>query len=203
MGNRTPDRPNPDPWSRKRLTGAALALSALLFTGGLHASGSLEIEYYDVHGSSVQEVREAMNRNGPIGNDGRRFHGYTKWRVGWKFRYAPRGASCEPTSVETSLDVVMTLPRWTRPDDAPAELEREWERYSAALKAHEDGHAEFGAAAAGEIQRRLSEMSGRSGCRALAEEMNRAGRAIIEEARSRELEYDATTRHGATQGARF
>lgn len=182
---------------------AAIFLFALLSTGGLRASESLEIEYYDVRGGNVRELREAMHRHGPTGEDGRRFHGYTKWHVRWNFRYRPRGASCAVTSVETSLDVTMTLPRWTRPDGAPAELEREWERYSAALRAHEDGHADLGAAAAGEIQRRLSEMSGTSGCQALAEEMNRTGRAIIEEAKARELEYDATTGHGATQGARF
>lgn|SRR5699024_4746083 len=182
---------------------AAIFLFAVLFTGGLRASESLEIEYYDVHGSTAQALREAMNRHGPAGEDGRRFHGYTKWHVRWNFQYRPRGASCEVMSVETSLDVIMTLPRWARPDGAPAQLEREWERYNAALRAHEDGHADLGAAAAREVQRRLSAMSGTSGCPALVDEMNRTGRAIIEEVRVRELEYDATTGHGATQGARF
>jgi len=201
--NRTPARPSRDPWEHQGMRCAAIAVFALLLMGGVHASESLEIEYYEVHGNSAQEVREWMNRNGPVGKDGRRFHGYTKWHVRWNFRYRPRGASCEVTSVETSLDVIMTLPRWTRPAGAPAELEREWERYSAALRAHEDGHAGLGAAAAGEIQRRLSEMSGTSGCQALADDMNRTGRAILEEAKAREREYDATTGHGATQGARF
>ncbi|MGY1457865.1 MULTISPECIES: hypothetical protein [unclassified Luteimonas] len=37
----------------------------------------------------------------------------------------------------------------------------------------------------------------------LPEDINRKAQALIEEFRARELEYDATTAHGATQGARF
>ena len=120
MENRTPARPSRDPWEHQGMRCAAIAVFALLLMGGVHASESLEIEYYEVHGNSAQEVREWMDRNGPVGKDGRRFHGYTKWNVRWSFRYRPRGASCEATSVATSLDVIMTLPRWSRPDGAPA-----------------------------------------------------------------------------------
>ena len=178
-------------------------LVALLAPAGVGASGPLEVTYYDVHGDTLQDIGSWMNQHGPAGADGRRFHGYTEWTVGWRFRLKPGRAGCAVESLETGFRATMQLPEWRRPDDASPMAVREWERYSAALRAHEDGHFQTGAAAREAIERELAAMRSTSGCPALAKELDARGMAIIGEHQAREREYDASTRHGATQGARL
>lgn len=184
------------------MNGAGLCLAGLLAWTGIAASESPAIHYYDVHGDTLADAVQWMDLHGPSGADGRRFHGYTEWRLVWRYRYRPDRSGCAVDSVETELDVTMQLPRWHMPHDAPGAAVHEWERYSAALRAHEDGHAGIGAAAADALKRQLEALRSTT-CPALVAEVERVGTAILEQYRARELEYDASTGHGATQGARL
>lgn len=184
------------------MTSAALCLLVLLASPGAAASEP-EVTWYDVHGDTLREVGEWMDRHGPAGADGRRFHGYTEWAVSWRYRYRPGRTGCAVSALETDLTVTIRLPRWHPGEDASPAAIREWERYSAALRAHEAGHADIGVSAAEAIRQALSTLSSASGCEALAKELDDRGMAIIEEHQAREREYDTSTRHGATQGARL
>lgn len=123
--------------------------------------------------------------------------------MNWRYRYRPGLTGCAVTALETDLAVTMHLPRWHPGEDASPVAIREWDRYSVALRVHEDGHADIGAAAAAAIRQELSGLRHASGCAALVKELDDRGKAIIEEHQAREREYDASTRHGATQGARL
>lgn len=186
--------------SMKRM---AICLLAVLSWSEARASGPLEIVFYDVHGTDQRELRESMDSHGPVGVDGERHHGYTRWHVGWAFELVSSPSWCRVRSVETTLKVTMTLPRWNRPDEVPEDLEREWRRYSDALREHEEGHHEIAMSAADEVRRQLTGVSSTSGCQVLAEDLDRRAKAVIETFNARELEYDAATDHGSTQGARF
>ena len=182
---------------------AAICLSALWFSGKLMASDPLVVEFYDVQGNDLREMRKWMEDHGPAGDDGVRYHGYTKWSVGWSFRFAPNGQACEIQSIETKLEATMTLPRWNKPDRASKRIEQEWERYIAALRQHEDGHYGIAVSAAEEIKRRLFGLTKESGCQAFADDINDKAKAVIAEFRAKESAYDAATDHGVTQGAQL
>lgn len=187
----------------RRVRTIAPALLGVFAAAGLGASEPPTVTYYDVHGDSLQDAGQWMDRHGPSGADGRRFHGYTRWAVSWRYQLQPSRDACTVALLETDLRVTMQLPRWHQPEGLPATAAREWDRYSAALRAHEDGHADIGAAVADAIGRELAAMRNTSGCPALAQEIDRRGMEILEDHRARELQYDATTGHGASQGARL
>lgn len=182
---------------------AAILMVTLVYSAELLASEPLRIEYYDVQGTSGREVLNSMNERGPVGKDGVRYHGFTSWHVKWTYQFASNGKLCEIQSLKTESSGVMTLPKWDRPDRAPTNLKQEWDRYSAALRVHENGHYNLGVSASNEITRRLSSLTNGAGCKALREEIDSKASAIISEFRAKEVDYDATSRHGATQGARF
>lgn len=167
------------------------------------AADELAIDLYRIDGNSVRSIRSALDRQGPLGEDGKRYHGYTKWHVSWTFNYAPTGGSCTITSVGVDTDTVMTLPEVADPHALPDSIKIKWDRYSAALKRHEDGHREFALAAARDVRQRLSRLRNAQGCKALENEANRLAQAILSDVRARERDYDRSTDHGATQGARF
>jgi len=182
---------------------AAIVMFTLVYSGELLAVEPLKVEFYDVQGISGRELLKSLNDRGPAGKDGVRFHGFTKWHVRWTYQFRSKGKLCEIQSLETEPSGIMTLPKWDSPDRASTKLKQEWARYSAALRVHEDGHYHLGVSAAKEIKQRLSSLTNASGCKALQQEIDSKASAIISEFNAKDLEYDATSQHGSTQGARF
>jgi predicted secreted Zn-dependent protease len=185
------------------MRGISVGVAALMFCNALWASEALDVTFYEARGENAPKLLDSLNHDGPIGDGGVRVHADTRWNVRWTFQPVPRGNSCEIQSVETELHGTMILPKWTRPRRASEQLVHEWTRYSVALRRHEDGHYHNGVVAAKVIQLVLAGMSGASGCKALARVANRRAEEVIKEFGDRDVEYDAATKHGVTQGAYF
>lgn len=181
----------------------ALALALCVAAPAAVAAPGLQVDYYDVEGDDIHALRRALAERGPVGDDGVRYHGYTRWQVGWSYRLAHRGPRCVLQSHAIRVEGRMTLPRWEPPPGAAEGLVREWEAYSAALREHEDGHYAIGTAAAAGSRRRLGELRGTVGCEALEQAIGETAEAVLDEFRARERAYDRDTGHGASQGARL
>lgn len=182
---------------------SASCFLVLMACNGASASDTLRTDYYRIDGNSVPSIRDALDRHGPVGEDGKRYHGYTTWHVSWTFTHAPAGNACVIRSVRVDTDTVMTLPQLAETGTLPGSVKTKWETYSAALRLHEDGHRQIAISAAREVERRLSRLGSSGGCKALESEANRVAQAILSDFRARERDYDRSTDHGATQGARF
>ena len=159
----------------------ALCLLGQLFSTTLWAADSSKIEYYEVRGENMQDLRKAMDELGPIGDNGTRNDVYTDWRVHWSFNFASEGLLCKVSSVKTRLEVTTKLPKWIGSGHLSGDLVREWDLYVAALRRLADRHYNIGDAAAKEIERRLSNLTGTSGCKKLAETFNAKAESVIRE----------------------
>jgi predicted secreted Zn-dependent protease len=157
-------------------------------------------ELYDIRGSTAQELSLEMFRLGPSGEEGRRSSGYTAWNIDWRFRPESRGSACMASWVEVQADIVITLPRWNPPPDAPRELRSQWDTYLAALRAHEEGHRDLAVAAARQVHARISGFLTAS-CQDFERLVNREANLILDQLRADNLRYDEETGSGATQGA--
>jgi predicted secreted Zn-dependent protease len=80
---------------------------------------------------------------------------------------------------------------------------QKWQRYSAALRTHEDGHYAHGVEAAAEIQSLGQSLRAQNDCSAMAKDFDDQAASIIEKYRAADAAYDAETRRGRTQGTRF
>ena len=181
-----------------------LRLSGLLLASSMAANAFADeqprIEYYPIEGSSASQLQFAMAARGPAGDDGRRFHGYTRWFVRWKYNTTRQGKSCQVTSVDVQTSGTITLPQWTNEGAARPALRERWQRYIAALRRHEEGHYRFAVEAAAQIRESLSGMKSGLGCGDLQQRANARGQAILEAQRRSERAYDQATGHGRTQG---
>jgi predicted secreted Zn-dependent protease len=159
---------------------------------------NLETETYDVPAVPGRTVRQLINQHTPIDRDGRRFHGYTKWWVDWRWRHREsRDGRCTITSVKVNLKGHILLPRILNGTSSQNAV---FERYLAALKEHEEGHYQFGLEAARSIDRALLELPSYPSCKELSAEANATARALLRDQMEKEKQYDRDTRHGATQG---
>jgi len=167
------------------------------------ASEQLDVTYYPISGNSSKQLMAAMQQHGPEGDDGRRFHGYTRWHVSWNYQTSARGDRCSIKSVDTQVTGTITLPQWTDAQGASEDLQHRWQRYSTLLREHEQGHYQFALDAATAIRQQLAAMPAQAGCPALSTQANQLGRALIDEQRQRELAYDRDTDHGRNSGLKL
>ena len=161
------------------------------------------VEHYDISGSTPADLRREMNAKGPQGAGGKRFDGYTRWHVSWRYQYNNAAGGCAIASVTTSAKVPITLPRWTNEGGAGDSTRQQWARYLAALEKHEQGHRRNGINAANEVDRAIAAVPPAANCDALGASANALGMRILQKYNQRDLDYDRDTNHGVTQGARY
>ena len=159
------------------------------------------VDYYDVAGSSEDELRAAIDKQRPTDRAGERHDAVTNWDVRWTYRYVTAAEGCGLGSLATTLEVVTIFPRW--PNRQSGALTERWDKYIAALKAHERDHMEIAHRAAQVIHERLSRHEKARTCPLLKASIDSKGQALLDQFRSEDTEYDQRTQHGGSQGARF
>ncbi len=152
------------------------------------------IIYYDISGSTESELRAQLDALGPVGYDGYKGDSTTKWYIQWNWP-GYRTNTCDLSAAAVSYDIQVIFPRWAPPENADPGLVAKWADYTRALAEHEKGHADFVVA----NYRSVTEAILAASCQT-AEHAAQTALAAI---RQHDLDYDAETNHGATQGARF
>ena len=161
---------------------------------------SLRVEHYMIWGVTARELREQMNKYGPVGQTGIRADGYTSWNIQWRFDYDRTRSSCTAINIRVTTDLRMTMPSWIPPARATPALIARWKRFESALRRHEDGHVAIAAETGDEVLRVLRANPGGRDCAEVAARLNAAGQAVLEESKRRQDRYDRDTDSGRKQG---
>lgn len=161
----------------------------------LAATPGIVIVGYPVSGRSARAIRESINEGRPADSTGERFDGMTTWRYSTRWRGGPDGG-CDPSTAEVTTSVVVTLPELTSRDAVDRRTRESWDRYLGALAGHEHNHVRVAMAGAEQL---VTFMRGAPNCATMEAARQQIDAAI----RSTNEQYDAATRHGATEGARF
>jgi predicted secreted Zn-dependent protease len=160
------------------------------------------LAHYEVGGETAKDIRAEMDRLGPISQTtNRRFDATTRWYVKWTYRYRNVGQDCAIARVSVTVDIDITMPRLK--EDSSAALARAFNEFSEKLLAHEEGHAQTGIEIGKRIEVAIRDMPPQQTCDALGHAANALGDRLIKEGNQMDVEYDARTQHGRTQGARF
>lgn len=160
------------------------------------------IKYYDVHGSTIDELRRDVYSRGPFDRTGQRFAGWAEWRIKWEFdhRQVPQG--CVVGKALTETHIHYTLPRWVDADAASPDLQVTWRRFIEALTLHEQGHGQLARELAAAIEFAMESLPPEPTCDELGQKVDALAKRMIENDESQEG-YDLATGHGRTQGAAF
>jgi predicted secreted Zn-dependent protease len=161
------------------------------------------IQHYDFNASTLGAARKNAFAASTIEENGRTFMGYTWSNWTWNIKWKQSGGLCRVTRADIEVDTTVTLPRWANVNRASVKARDEWIRYAAAIEGHEQGHVEINLAAMRDLKAGLLALEPRRSCKALLS----AGRTFSDANNAavgrRHTEYDRTTRHGATQGAKL
>ena len=160
------------------------------------------IKYYDVRGTTIEELRHEVYSRGPYDSTGQRFAGWAEWRIRWWYDREQVPQGCKVSRAVTETDIEYTLPRWVEAANAPEELRETWNRFVEALTVHEQGHGDLARALAAEIELAIRNLPPEPTCEELDRKVNELANRMILEDRTQEA-YDLATGHGQTQGAVF
>lgn len=176
---------------------ACLLLLPLLVQG--QSTVQWKTNYYTVTGETLPEIRRSLARaRSWMGSSER--EGRTDWRIRHKFSVSSSGGVCRCRSFSTHTSITLTLPRWTPSATTAQPVIEEWERYLAALTAHEMGHAQFALATTRELHQRIKTIGEDSSCANLRARINALINSTTEEYKAKEKDFDRRTNHGIEQG---
>ncbi|HYL56539.1 MAG TPA: DUF922 domain-containing protein [Gemmatimonadales bacterium] len=159
-------------------------------------------QYYDIDGTSAGALREGIRRLGPKDASGTPLDALTVWDLQWTYKAVPVSAadsSCALQDLKVTLNVTVTLPRWTPPASVSASLRESWRTYLQHVRVHEAGHRAIAERNAADLYRALLGLRAAT-CAQLDSQASRTGEDIVADGRSRNRAYDVETKHGQTQG---
>jgi len=154
------------------------------------------IQYYDVSAATLTELRAAMRRQGPKW-EGRTWQAVTTSDLHWTFQIRRLSASCEIRDARVQMRTVVVFPRWTPSAEPDSSMTEWWRQLNAGLVEHEKGHALISLRTAGEIVHDLGTVM--HSCGDIGAFANARAQRLLQESRTKQAEYDVTTRHGALQ----
>jgi predicted secreted Zn-dependent protease len=155
-----------------------------------HAS----VVYYDIAGSTAEELRAQMDAFGPVGYDGYHGDATTRWVIRWNWPGFGLEA-CDLQQADVTYIIEVTLPRWKPPEGVDRALLDQWDFHLKALIIHEKGHVDY---VVGHIPRIISAIH-----HATCETADATAAGILEDIRDHDRQYDDDTDHGRGQGAQF
>lgn len=159
----------------------------------------IDVETYDVAGTTEREVLESLRALGPTSH-GRDFFGLTETEMSYRYWKVPTEEGCKLEQIRLDLHVVVTLPKWEPPRGTPYELKRDWGRFEAALRRHEDGHREIAEWSAREVYHAIRSLRTPT-CDTIDDAAREVARRLRETGELRQASFDRQTNHGWSQGA--
>lgn len=189
----------PEPQSCSQVsTPPSTALSVSSANPGLKKN--VDMHYYNIYGSIKNQLSSQMSACGPKDGGGS-WSAYTAYNINWRYNYTLVGSACGLENIAVGVQVDMYLPEWQIPESFTAGLDESWSSYISALTTHENGHRDYDIEGANKILVVLNNLGSYSSCEEASTAADAKGDEILDEVKSLNESYDATTNHGATQGA--
>ena len=157
---------------------------------------------YQIYGNTAQDLRAQIRRCAPKsdGSANAEFTAETSYNLSWQYDMTIGGGSCYVSNAKVGVHTAMALPNWQPSAQAAPGLASEWQRFSANLLAHEQGHVTIDSAYAHKLAIDLEVLTAPD-CDTLRGLVDAVVGADVAALNSANDAYDAQTNHGATQGA--
>jgi len=164
---------------------------------------SHRIIYYDIYGSTHQQLKQEMVSKGNIRAD---YISSANTEVSYnsKVTKSRQGSSCKVEHIKILVDVVQTYPKWINMYRGSQSLIDEWNQFMAASVTHEDRHMSEGLEVASKLDQHLQSFNWSSDCRTIDKQLNEESHKILDDYKNNgSLVYDRETNHGLNNGTRW
>jgi predicted secreted Zn-dependent protease len=160
-------------------------------------------EYYEVCGCNEEELYCDLRKKCGKWTDGKKYDSLTSWEIQWDHEYGRNSRTCEVNSFMPIVNITFRYPKWKRTEEASQSLMEKWDRYLENLIAHENGHRDMVVETMNDLSHAVAQLPPAPSCDDLDRNVRALFRKYLAKMNKDQLEYDKTTKHGATQGAVF
>jgi predicted secreted Zn-dependent protease len=160
----------------------------------------VEIQWYDVAGETAEELREQLERFGPVDQFGRRRDAYTQWHVRWSWPFNGHEPIFEETDSEYSA--VVHLPRWLDKHAASEDLQKQWDKFVSAVIQHEFQHILHIKEHHTRIEKRI-QRAAQENPHLDSKTANAIARKVVNKIHKLDRLYDKRTESGKLEGVKF
>ena len=185
---------------RKIVFVVALPMGILAATVTAEPLVRLHTSYYYIDGPSATVLLAQLDKNGPLGVDGKRHPARTRWDIKWKLQSSQHGTSCTISEAAVIIGIAQTLPRWRGEDKGSTSLKQRWTKFTESLLRHEEVHKQHGMQAGNEIESALRRVEPASNCEDMEVRADKVAQAIVSKYQKLDEAYDRETAYGLSEG---
>lgn len=157
-------------------------------------------QYYNVYGTSVDEIWRQIARCTPVHHGSERFAANTGYNLSSYYGYTTNGdGTCSMTQVSVGLHVNQVYPKWVNTGSS-SKVAAAWNSFITHLRTHENGHISLDKRYAYELYNGLKAIQDVD-CHDIRGVINGKVQKVTKKLTSANDGYDHKTNHGATQGA--
>ncbi len=182
------------------------AIAVALLTMSTPEASAPEIRetttFYDVAGQTAEQLRDAMNRAGPVGSDGRHVDAFASWKVHYTYQTVAVAGGCGLRRLKVDAEITSILPRWVDKPATSSGLTDRWEKHVAALSTNLAGIRDIGRRAAAGLHDSLGKIPRQPRCETLDDLIGSTADAVLQQYVRETEEYNEASRNDA-KAARF
>jgi predicted secreted Zn-dependent protease len=158
------------------------------------------MRYYTVYGTTAGQINNQIFTCTPVGLLEGRFAASTDYAINWAYSFSSnQTGQCQVTQASVSLATAITLPNW-QAGFGNVQLQNQWNAFVSHLTTHENGHIQFAQQYAAQILNDLQNFPP-TDCATITQAVDSKAHSELAALDQANEAYDATTNHGATQGA--
>jgi predicted secreted Zn-dependent protease len=168
-------------------------------------ASNLKVVTYAVTGQTQAALSRSLNDQAlsdPNEVDGR-YYARTDWFISAQWDYRPTARGCEVDIGSVTLAMTMTLPMLSSSTGVPPDLLNRWTTFISNTITHETGHVKLSEQGARAYQHDLGNFTPAADCMTIKPELSDLFTHASSAIRKSNVDYDAQTNHGETQGAVF
>lgn len=160
-------------------------------------------EYFPITGTNTRELYDFLINKGPSLETGHK--GVANCQMG--YNWIPHVSSskklnlCRIDKIELQGKIICTYPKWDPPAEASKQEINKWNAFMDKVKFHEQGHIDIDKKHLNIFYEQLKQISTMPTCDEIRNEVVRLGHEMVDKSNKEDLDYDAQTQHGETQGA--
>lgn len=167
---------------------------------------SFVVSTYAVNGKTTNELSkslEAASQTDPHESAGNRYYARTDWLLSAHWLARETSSGCEVDKGDVSIAITMTLPALATTTGVPTDVLNRWNTFIQNTQTHETGHVKLAQQGARDYQRELGNFAPASNCDVLQTRLRDLFDKNFSAVDKANVNYDAQTQHGFTQGAVF
>ncbi len=164
------------------------------------------VSTYSVSGKTTDELSkslEATAQTDPHESNGSRYYARTDWLLSAHWLWRETASGCEVDKGDVNIAITMTLPALAITTGVPTNVLNRWNTFIQNTQTHETGHVKLAQQGARDYQRDLGNFAPASSCDLLQTRLRDLFDKNFSAIDKANVNYDAQTQHGFTQGAVF